>query len=325
MAKTVWRQVLDKPYGAEGVRGPKRYLRQAYFGAVLLFDRLGLHVLRKTYYSPVPDWTWLMRHKEAWMARSSLPGVRWDLDQQLAWVADICQPYYHEVAGLSIHRQALADGFGLFAPIESQVLHCFVRAKAPSRVLEIGSGLSTVCMLHAAELNRRDGKPFPEIVCIDPHPRKAFRKIEKVTLIEQPCQLVPNEVFDQLQPGDLLFIDSTHAVKVGSEVIRLYLDIIPRLKAGVIIHIHDIFLPYLYPRSTLSHPDCCQETALLLALLINNPRLTILASLSALHYDRPDGLESILSDYKPQANMEGLPLRYSSPGQFPNSLWLRTC
>jgi hypothetical protein len=90
-----------------------------------------------------------------------------------------------------------------------------------------------------------------------------------------------------LSAGDLLFIDSTHAVKVGSDVVRIYLEIIPHLPAGIFLHIHDVYLPYAYPRDVFSMPYWWQETGLLIALLTNNPRLSVLTCLSALHYVIP--------------------------------------
>ncbi len=303
---------------------PKLLVR-AWFRIFLLLDRVGLHVLPKHYYTPVPDYRWLQTHREAWIGRAPLTGVQWDLDQHFEWLAQICKSYYHEVAGLEFFNQTAARGLGPgFGPIESQVLHCFIRAKAPSRIIEIGGGMSTACMLRAANLNTQEGRPQSQITCVEPYPSKAFRKIENITHIEQPCQTVPHSVFTQLQPGDLLSVDSSHSVKAGSDVMRIYLDIVPRLSSGVFIHIHDIFLPYLYPRAILSNPFGWQETALLLALLTNNKHLSVLACLAALHYDRTEKLVGLLSDYQPQANLEGLCPSYPPKGHFPNSLWLST-
>jgi predicted O-methyltransferase YrrM len=291
----------------------------------LLLDRLGVHILPKHYYTPVPDYHWLRQQPEAWMGRAPLTGVGWDLDQQVDWLAHICRPYYNEVVGLNWFRQAARQALGPgFGPVESQILHCFIRSQAPPRIVEIGSGVSTMCMLNALSANQREGRPPSEVVCVEPYPSKALRENRNITLIEQPCQMVPRTVFAQLRSGDLLFIDSSHAVKLGSDVIRIYLDIILGLSAGVFIHIHDIFLPYLYPRAALSYPFGSQETALLLALLTNNEHLSVLASLSALHYDRTQELARIASDYQPQANFEGLAVDFPAKGHFPNSLWLRT-
>ena len=130
-------------------------------------------------------------------------------------------------------------------------------------------------------------------------------------------------LFEQLESGDLLFIDSSHAVKTGSELPFLYLEVIPQLKPGVIVQIHDVFLPYLYQRNVLTHYLSSQETTLLLALLKGNARLSVLCCLSALHYDFASELAGTLTDYRPQAQVgEGLS-EYEPRGHFPSSIWLR--
>lgn len=300
-------------------------LSQVSFKLFLFLDRLGLHVLPKHYYTPIPDYHWLRSNKPIWTGRVPLVGVHWDLDEQLEWLAQICSPYYHEVAGLEFYERTTRNGIGPgFGPIESQVLHCFVRAKTPRLIIEIGSGVSTACFVHAADLNRRESRNQSCITCIEPYPKKAFQKIENICHLRQSCQTVPLSVFDQLGPGDLLFIDSSHSVKVGSDVTRIYLDIIPRLAQGVFVHIHDIFLPYLYQRSVLSNYFAWQETSLVLALLINNKQLSVLTCLSALHYDRPEKLRCLLPDYRPRDGFEGLDKCYPPQNHFPASLWLST-
>src|SRR5438876_759449 len=98
----------------------------------LMLDRLGVHILPKHYYTPIPDYHWLRQHPEAWMGRAPLTGVGWNLDQQVEWLGHICSPYYHEVAGLKWCQEASQKAFGPgFGPIESQVLHCFIRSQAP--------------------------------------------------------------------------------------------------------------------------------------------------------------------------------------------------
>jgi hypothetical protein len=212
-----------------------------------------------------------------------------------------------------------------YGPIESQVLHCFIRKWKPSRIIEIGSGVSTMCMLHAARMSHEEGTSLPEITCIEPFPSAALRRLKAdVRLIPELCQTIPPPVFAGLSSGDLLFVDSSHAVKVGSEVIRIYLEIIPTLEPGVLIHIHDICLPYLYPRDALLKPFAWQETALLLALLINNDRLKVLSCLSALHYAWPKELKQLLSDYEAADGFRGLALSATSAGHFPSSIWLQT-
>lgn len=302
-----------------------KFLARMSFQLFFLLDRVGLHVLPKHYYTPVPDYDWLNKNKNAWTGRASLVGVAWDLDEQLQWLDQICRPYYHEVAGLGCYERITASAVGPgFGPIESQVLHCFIRANAPRCIIEIGSGVSTACMVHASDLNRREGRRSSRIVCVEPHPKKAFHNIESICHLQQACQTVPQSIFEELKLGDLLFIDSSHSVTVGSDVIRIYLDIIPRLPRGVFVHIHDVFLPYLYPRSVLSNYFAWQETSLLLALLTNNRQLAVLSCLSALHYDRSAELVDLLPDYTPRDGLDGLDKSSAPHGHFPASLWLKT-
>jgi len=300
-----------------------------------VLDGLHVHVLPKNFYTPVPDHHWLKANRELWAAPASLKGVNWDLSAQIEWLDQVCRPYYHEVVGLRLFEEITASGVGAgFGPIESQVLHCFIRAKAPRQVIEIGSGVSTMCMLHAISINQKESRET-EVTCIEPFPKEAFRSITNITHLRQLLQSLPLSSFDRLQAGDLLFIDSSHAVKTGSEVLRIYLDIIPALPAGVYVHVHDINLPYPYPRDTLAAYYGWQETALLLALLTDNPRLSILACLSGLHYACPERLQAIMSDYRPQPNQDGLPagsvpgtvacsLSDAPPAHFPASIWLMT-
>lgn len=303
-------------------------LRHLWFKAFLLFERFGLHVLPTHYGSPIADFHWLQRNKTAWTSRVPLTGVHWDLDQQLRWLKATCTSYLPEVAGLTFFEENCRCHWGPgFGPIESQVLHCFIRDKTPARVIEIGSGLSTVCMLHACQLNVKEGRPNSTISCIDPYSRNSLQHNTRIRIVRAPLQVISCSIVAQLQTGDLLFIDSSHAVKVGSDVIRIYLEIIPSLPPGVFIHVHDIFLPYLYNRSVLSNYfyTNSQETMLLLALLMENKHLSVLAALSALHYDRQTQLMNLFPDYDPEANCEGLSPSFPRQGHFPCSIWMKTC
>ena len=304
----------------------RRSARQSFLRLFNLCDRMGFHVLPRHYYSPVIDRGWLERHKELWTQKLRLYSIPWNLDHQIEWLDRTCAGYYGEVRGLEVYRKICAREWGPgFGPIESQVLHCFLRSVNPARIIEIGSGVSTACMCEARRRNVGDGRPSTEITCIEPFAKPAFSRLPEIRHISQLCQAVPASLFCELKAGDLLFIDSSHAVKTGSDVIRIYLDIIPSLAPGVIVHIHDIYLPYAYPRDALSHFFGWQETALLAALLTANDRLQVLACLSALHYDRSREMQEILADYLPQANDRGLqPASAPLEGHFPSSLWLST-
>jgi hypothetical protein len=288
-------------------------------------DRFGIHVLPKHYYSPIPDHAWLIKNKRLWARRSDMAGVDWDLQEQTAWLKSTCQPYMDEVRGLTDFNHAVESAFGPgYGPIESQVLHCFIRTFAPRRIIEVGSGVSTFCMVRALERNAAENRPATEVFCIEPYPSPVLERFPAVTLQKKLLQEVDLTYFDRLESGDMLFIDSSHAVKTGSDVTCLYLDVIPRLKPGVFIHIHDIYLPYSYPRNTLHDLWNWQETVVLLALLKGNAHLKTLCCLSALHYDKREELSRILPDYQPQVDAgEGF-CELEPTGHFPASIWLQT-
>jgi hypothetical protein len=145
-----------------------------------------------------------------------------------------------------------------------------------------------------------------------------------VTLIESTVQVVPLETFTALQADDVLFIDSTHAVRVGGDVNYLVLEVLPRLRPGVLVHFHDIFLPYDYPPTFFESVWSWSETSLVRAYLAGNRSVHVLFCLSALHHAQPAALAEIFPDYRPRSMVDGL---NSDPderdSQFPASLWLQ--
>jgi hypothetical protein len=197
-----------------------------------------------------------------------------------------------------------------------------LRSLKPRHLVEVGSGVSTHCALHATSLNAAEGHPCA-ITCVEPHPSEFLRRSDRVSLIHSRVERAALACFDALAAGDWLFIDSTHALKPAGDVEYLYLEIIPRLKPGVVVHIHDIFLPYTYQRDLLTSLFQWTETMLLQALLANNSHLSVLVALSLLHYDRPKELQQIFPEYEPQPDKDGLS-EPGAAGHFPSSIYLLT-
>jgi len=203
------------------------------------------------------------------------------------------------------------------------MLHAFVRRYAPPRIIEIGSGSTTMIMSQASDKNMHEGRGQTAIRAIDPFANPAVASLPSVELSATGAlELRPEDL--GLQSGDLLFIDSTHAVHTGSEVPHLYLNVIPSLPPGVTIHIHDIFLPYLFPPDVYKTYFDWQETVLLAGLLVNNPSLEILVAMSYLHTERPEALKKVFPDYMPRSVHRGLYVDDTDDTHFPTSLWIRT-
>lgn len=129
-----------------------------------------------------------------------------------------------------------------FSGLDLAALHMFVAVHRPSRYLEIGSGTSTKIARHAAQT----ADLALHITSVDPAPRAEINELCD-RIIRQPVEHVDTAIFDDLHAGDILFIDNSHRVFTNSDSVVLFLEVFPRLRPGVLVHIHDIFLPYDYP------------------------------------------------------------------------------
>jgi hypothetical protein len=120
----------------------------------------------------------------------------------------------------------------------------------PQRLIEVGSGASSAVALDTFDQFFRER---PQCIFIDPYPASLHSFLtehdaETVEIIATGVQDVPPRKFEDLQQNDVLFIDSTHVVKTGSDVLYVLFEILPRLQSGVVVHFHDVFYPFEYPR-----------------------------------------------------------------------------
>jgi hypothetical protein len=159
-----------------------------------------------------------------------------------------------------------------FSFSDAMAYYTFIRAYKPQKVLEIGSGFSTLIAVNAISQNRAGS-----ITCIEPYPRN-FLDSAGVELVRKKIQDIPScEISGFLDNGDFLFIDSTHTVKAGSDCLKIYLDLIPSIKKDIYIHVHDVFLPFAPPKNWATDLHIYwTEQYLLLAFLIDNPKIEIL-------------------------------------------------
>ena len=306
----------------------KHLLKRAAYILHRVALRLGFHVLPVHTYTPLPNVIRLERNRETWARPSLLPGMSVDLAAQCERLRKICTPFESEFRGNHTYKKAVQESLGPgYGYIEAQALHGVVRWAKPGRVIEVGSGISTACILAAAKRNQEEGSPKTEITCVEPSPSKRLRALSEISLIPEPVQSVPLSLFDNLGRNDLLFIDSTHTVIPGGDVNFLILEVLPRLASGVIVHLHDIFFPYDYQPRVLQTFFHWSETSLLHAFLINNSKVEILFCLSHLNDQRQDVLKDVFPEYDPEPTENGLcqdyrPLEYYAK-HFPVSIYLR--
>lgn len=213
-----------------------------------LADSLGYHVRPIHYYEPLPDFRAITREQAA--RRRASNAIDFDLDGQCRLVRRLGDAFGGELRSLAASR-AFDFGNEYFAGLDAALYYALVRDLHPAHVIEIGSGMSTRIAAHALDRNREAGHAG-ELICVEPYPQpRLTRDMPAVTLIERPVEQLPLETFDVLQPNDILFIDSSHAARFGGDVCREFLEILPRLKPGVWIHVHDIFFPHDYPAEWL--------------------------------------------------------------------------
>jgi hypothetical protein len=133
---------------------------------------------------------------------------------------------------------------------DGSMLYAILRHQRPRRVIEIGSGWSSACTLDTVEQYLQGNC---ELTFIDPHPELLFGLIggaaTQIRILKSPVQKVPLSIFNELRAGDILFIDSTHVLRTGGDVCFELFEILPRLAPGVLVHFHDMFWPFEYPRS----------------------------------------------------------------------------
>lgn len=171
-------------------------------------------------------------------------------------------------------------------------------------MLELGSGHSTLVACMAAAANERDGAAT-RIECFDPHPSVISHSTPGVARLERlPAQEVPIAEFEALGANDVLFVDTTHTVKLGSDVNFVVLEVLPLLAPGVVVHVHDVFLPREYPRPWVEDLGLIwSEQYLLQAFLAMNPGYQVLLSANALASEHPDVLAGLVRSWE----LRGLP------------------
>ncbi|MDR2711174.1 MAG: class I SAM-dependent methyltransferase [Burkholderiales bacterium] len=182
-----------------------------------------------------------------------------------------------------------------FSWLDARALFVLMRKWRPAQIIEVGSGFSSLLM---ADINRRFLNGNCSLTCIEPYPRAFLKQgvpgISK--LIEKKVQQVPLETFDALESGDILFIDSSHVSKTGSDVNYLFFEVLPRLKAGVKIHIHDIFLPNEYLKDwVLKERRSWDEQYLLRALLMYSSAFKVIFGCSYAFATTPDKVKTALA------------------------------
>jgi predicted O-methyltransferase YrrM len=296
-------------------------LRQRTFP---LFQRLGFHVVPNRFNQPIPDTRTLK--PSLWETPSQLVGVKMNETAQLRLLSELAGRYKAEWDCFPLEpifpspARGAAQGGGqyyvnnrIFESVDGEMLYAMIRRHKPRRIVEVGSGFSTLLSAQAIARNTRDDPGYRcELIAIEPYPSASLRSHTSLTrLIETEVQEVPLSLFTSLEPNDILFIDSSHVLRIGSDVQYECLEILPRLARGVLVHFHDIFFPSEYPPDTiLKGYQFYNEQYIVQAFLSFNDAFEVLWGGSFMHLTHPDLLEAAFASYTTQP-------------RWPGSLWLR--
>lgn len=277
-----------------------------------LFNCVGVFPIRDHYYEPAFN----PRHlRRSLLEERYLPGIDFDVDGQLAFLTRFT--FAQELSDLPRWSSEPATFYyenPNFPPGDSEFLYSVVRLLKPRRIVEVGSGFSTLMMLEAIAKNRLDEAAYRcELRCIEPYEMKWLEQVEGVELIRQRVEDVDAAVVRKLEANDVLFIDSSHVIRPQGDVLRLVLEFLPVLQPGVLVHVHDIFTPRDYPALWLvDQVRLWNEQYLLEAFLTCNSQFRVIGALN------------LLSRRYPERMQERFPVFREKAGQCdPGSLWLQ--
>jgi hypothetical protein len=266
------------------------------------------------FYSPSPDFSEIERDAARLFPDPpprTLPSIDLRGDAQRAFVEQLL-PFYAEMPFKPEAQPGLRYWFenGAYSYADAIFLYLMLRHLRPRRIIEIGSGHSSGAILDTVERFLGGDaeltfiEPYPELLRTILRPGDAAR----VTILPTPLQEVPLSRFASLAENDILFVDSTHVAKIGSDVALLFNEILPSLRPGVRVHFHDIFYPFEYPSYWFAEGRAWNEAYLLRAFLQFNQRFEI------------ELWNHFLLTFEPDFFSAHMPLCLRNPGA---SLWLR--
>jgi len=267
--------------------------------------RVGIFPLRNHYYDPQFDHR---VSRQPLTAERPLPGIDWNIDNQLQQLAAFI--FAGELTDLP-HKPTGTLEFHLdndaFVAGDAEYWYQLLRATKPRRIFEIGSGHSTRMAIRALARNRAEDTGYHcRHVCIEPY-EMPWLEQTGVEVVRNNVETLDVAFFSELEAGDILFIDSSHIIRPQGDVLFEYLEILPTLRPGVIVHVHDIFSPRNYLESwLLEGVKFWNEQYLLEAFLTHNNNWKIIGALNWLHHNHFDALKRVAPNLLPE----------SEPGSF---------
>ncbi|MEJ5328834.1 MAG: class I SAM-dependent methyltransferase [Desulfobaccales bacterium] len=248
-----------------------------------IFHKVGVFPIIDHYYEPLFNFKSMKYRKED----RNLNGINFNVSEQLNLLNSF--NYNNELLEIPLKKNKEFEYYyynGYFGPGDAEFYYSIIRHYKPKNIIEVGSGFSTLMALKAKRKNQ-ESNDVCNIVCIEPFENPWLEKLDviyKRNLIEN----IELNFFTILDKNDILFVDSSHVIKPGGDVLYIFLHVLPQLKPGVIIHIHDIFTPKDYPEEWIvKEKRLWNEQYLLEAFLSFNNKFKVIGALNFLKHNFP--------------------------------------
>lgn len=290
------------------------YVRSAGFERMPLarkiFLKIGVLPVRKHYYEPFFDPADFRRSLEE---DRVLPGFDLRVPSQLTLLDSL--NYQNELLKIPCENDGHRNFYynnEFFAPGDAEFLYAMIRHCRPHRIIEVGSGNSTLMMLNAISANRLDNPDYGcDLTCIEPY-ESLWLEQRGVSVLRKRVEKIDVEFFSVLESGDILFIDSSHVIKPQGDILYLYLQVLPLLRSGVFVHIHDIMTPRDYFHTwVVDKLQFWNEQYVLETFLTMNNDYHVVAALNYLKHHHFDRLAAVC------------PILARKPGCEPGSFWVQ--
>ena len=249
-----------------------------------ILKKIGIFPLTSNYYEPSFNFDNLKKNLSE---KRSLPGINFNIENQIKNLKQL--DYKKELENLNLKNNSPNFNFNIdnnfFEAGDAEIYYQMIRYHKPKKIIEIGSGQSSLIAMEAINNNKQIDNFITELTCIEPFENKWLEKND-IRVIRKKVEEIDTDIFTDLSKGDILFIDSSHVIKPQGDIVKIFLEILPKLKSGVIIHIHDIFSPRDYLENWLKIENrFFNEQYLLEGMLDNSSRYKIMLSLNLLKYD----------------------------------------
>jgi hypothetical protein len=246
-----------------------------------ILNLIGVYPLTNHYYEPQFNFGSLNKNLSE---DRDLPGINLDLTRQIQNLSNLI--YKNELVKLNLEKKSTNYKFciknNFFGYGDSEIYYQLIRHLKPKKILEVGSGHSTLIALEAIKKNKKSDKIDTQITCIEPFENKWLDDLN-IKILRKKIEDTEESNYLALESGDIFFLDSSHIIRPQGDILKVFLEILPKLNKGVLVHVHDIFTPKNYPEKwIIKENKFWNEQYIVEALMMNKNKYEIYLMLNHL-------------------------------------------